>query len=37
MDQIENPGSQKIIVEQDEMYVLQPDFALTLTTRHIRY
>ena len=28
MEQTENPGSQKIIVEQDEMYVVQPYFAL---------
>ena len=37
MDQTENPGTQKIIVEQDEMYVLRPDFALTPTTGHLRY
>ena len=28
MDQAENPDGQKINVEQDEMYVVQPDFAL---------
>lgn len=28
MEQAENPEGQKINVEQDEMYALQPDFAL---------